>query len=175
MVKLLYIKKILHTNFILLKAKIFFYEKKKNNSIKFTIVKFTIIELHTLKILGSVKTFRHVSSPPIVAIIPLFSILNCIVLVASNPAPVVIESPIAAITSISPGLNRFTESGTVGDLPPANVKLSNYETIIKFYVLLFYDSIINLYMNIILTIIRDGNSCMTARDINGITNIIHFR
>lgn len=155
-------------------VKIFFYEKKKkNNSIKFTIVKFTIIELRTLKILGSVKTFRHVSSPPIVAIIPLFSILNCIVLVASNPAPVVIESPIAAITSISPGLNRFTESGTVGDLPPA--KLSNYETIIKFYVLLSYDSIINLYMNIILTIIRDGNSCMTARDINGITNIIHFR
>lgn len=153
----------------------FFLWKKKNNSIKFTIVKFTIIELRTLKILGSVKTFRHVSSPPIVAIIPLFSILNCIVLVASNPAPVVIESPIAAITSISPGLNRFTESGTVGDLPPANVKLSNYETIIKFYVLLFYDSIINLYMNIILTIIRDGNSCMTARDINGITNIIHFR
>lgn len=150
-------------------------KKKKNNSIKFTIVKFTIIELRTLKILGSVKTFRHVSSPPIVAIIPLFSILNCIVLVASNPAPVVIESPIAAITSISPGLNRFTESGTVGDLPPANVKLSNYETIIKFYVLLSYDSIINLYMNIILTIIRDGNSCMTARDINGITNIIHFR
>lgn len=33
----------------------------------------------------------------------------------------------------------------------------------------------NLYMNIILTIIRNGNSCMTARDINGITNIIHFR
>lgn len=121
----------------------FFYEKKKkNNSIKFTIVKFTIIELRTLKILGSVKTFRHVSSPPIVAIIPLFSILNCIVLVASNPAPVVIESPIAAITSISPGLNRFTESGTVGDLPPANVKLSNYETIIKFYVLLSYDIVL---------------------------------
>lgn len=108
---------------ISIKVKIFFM---KENFSSFRNL-WSIIELRTLKILGSVKTFRHVSSPPIVAIIPLFSIDNCIVLVASNPAPVVIESPIAAITSISPGLNRFTESGTVGDLPPTDIKLSNYD------------------------------------------------
>lgn len=117
----------------------FFYERKPILA-HLEIYYDSIIELRTLKILGSVKTFRHVSSPPIVAIIPLFSIDNCIVLVASNPAPVVIESPIAAITSISPGLNRFTESGTVGDLPPTDIKLSNYETIIEFYNLPEYNT-----------------------------------
>lgn len=71
---------------------------------------------HTLKIFGSVRYVRQVPSPPILNDAPLFSIYNSIKLVAKIPTPAVKESPIAAITSMSPGLKRWTELGTIADL-----------------------------------------------------------
>lgn len=72
----------------------------------------------TFKILGSVKYSLHVPWPPPDAETPLFSTKTCITLSAKIPAPAVSESPIAPITSMSPGLNLWTETGTSADRPP---------------------------------------------------------
>lgn len=69
-------------------------------------------------ILGSVRYCLHVPWPPPVAVTPLFSMMTWNKLCAKIPAPAVSESPIAAMTSISPGLNLCTDSGTTGDRPP---------------------------------------------------------
>lgn len=74
--------------------------------------------IFTLMIFGRVTYCLHVPWPPPSAATPLFSIIIWSKLFAKIPAPAVIESPIAATTSISPGLNLCTESGTSCDLPP---------------------------------------------------------
>mgnify|MGYP004575879495 CR=1 FL=1 len=76
---------------------------------------------YTFKMLGSVRYFRQFSWPPIFATRPLFSVTKSNMLVEVIPTPTVRESPIAAITSMSPGLRRWTDSGTSGDLPPKKI------------------------------------------------------
>lgn len=74
----------------------------------------------TLMMLGRVRYCLHVPWPPPSAVTPLFSMIICITLSAKIPAPAVRESPIAAMTSISPGLNLCTDSGTFDDRPSEN-------------------------------------------------------
>lgn len=72
----------------------------------------------TLMIFGSVRYCLHVPWPPPSALTPLFSTITWNKLFAKTPAPAVKESPIAAITSMSPGRSLCTETGTSCDLPP---------------------------------------------------------
>lgn len=60
---------------------------------------------------NTVKNLRHVLWPPIDHDTPLFSVITCNMLVARAPLPAVNESPIAPITSMSPGRSRCTEVG----------------------------------------------------------------
>lgn len=62
---------------------------------------------------GNVRYLCQVPWPPIDHDTPLFSITTCSIFVASAPLPAVSESPMAPITSISPGRNLWTDTGGV--------------------------------------------------------------
>lgn len=82
--------------------------------------------IFTLIMLGIVRYCRQVPWPPPNAETPRFSITRCKIFVEKMPRPAVKESPIAAITSISPGRNLFTFVGGFDDFPPAKFTPTNY-------------------------------------------------
>lgn len=65
-----------------------------------------------------VRYFPHASLPPIDQEIPRFSMNKCKRPEDRAPFAAVMESPIAAITSISPGFNSFILSGGLELLDP---------------------------------------------------------
>lgn len=71
-----------------------------------------------MRILGRVRYVLQVPLPPIFACTPLLSTNIPSRFFAKIPEPAVKESPIAAMTSMSPGLKRWTEFGILEDLPP---------------------------------------------------------
>lgn len=108
---------------------------------------FQRFDCFTLMILGRVRYCLHVPWPPPIAVTPLFSMIIWSKLPAKTPAPAVRESPIAAITSISPGLNLCTDFGTSGDRPPKiycqSCNTTQVHKSVSYLYYLFNDNLVN--------------------------------